>query len=78
MKAIEVKYLPCTNNKPSRWKAFAWGGVSVTLSYDHALNSEDNARKAAEALREKMSWKAEISGSGQLANGNFVFTMSHK
>lgn len=76
MKAIQVKYLPTTNHKPSRWKAFVWGGASVTNSYDHALNGIDNAERAALDLIAKMKWDVVISGSGQLANEDYVFTLA--
>lgn len=75
MKAIQVKYLPCTNHKPSRWKAFAEGGLQVTLSYDHALNASDNAKRAAEALISKMQWRSHITGEGVLPNQDYVFTI---
>jgi len=75
MKAIQVKYLGPTNTKPSRWKAFASGKLQITLSYDYALNSEDNARKAAQALADKMKWNIAIGGSGSLPNGDYVFTI---
>ena len=74
MKAIQVKYLSATNHKPSRWKAFAEGGASVTLSYDYALNADENARRAAIALTTKMVWPRPV-GSGVLPNGDYVFTM---
>ena len=54
MKAIQVKYLPVTDHKPSRWKAWTYGGLSVTLSYDYALDEKANAQRAAEALLAKM------------------------
>jgi len=78
MKAIQVKYLPPTNTKGSRFKAFAYGGASVVISMDYGLNPDDNARNAAEKLREKYNYKAEVSGFGCLANGDSVFTLSHK
>lgn len=78
MKAIQVKYLPATNTRCSRWKAFAEGGLQVTLPYDHALNSEENARKAAEALIAKLEWRSHIGGSGSLPNGDYVFTLTFK
>jgi hypothetical protein len=77
MKAIQVKYLGCTNHKPSRWKAFAEGGLQVTFPYDHALQLEDNARCAALKLIDKMNWNVKITGAGNLPNGNYVFTISH-
>ena len=75
MKAIQVKYLGATNHKCSRWKAFAEGGLQLTIPYDHALNTEDNAKKAAEGLIAKMKWKFHITGSGGLPNGDCVFTL---
>ena len=79
MKAIQVKYLPATNSKPSRWKAWAFGGLSVILSYDHSLDGMGNARKAAEALLARMDQHtrkpAKITGAGSLPNQDFVFTL---
>ena len=77
MKAIQVRYLGCTNHKPSRWKAFAADGLQVTRSYDHALQPEDNARCAALKLIDKMNWNVKITGSGSLPNGDYVFTIGH-
>jgi hypothetical protein len=79
MKAIQVKYLPVTHTKGSRWKAWAFGGLSVTLSYDYEFEAEGNARRAAEALLAKMDQHtrnpAKISGMGLLPNGDYVFTL---
>lgn len=75
MKAIQVKYLGPTNFKSSRWKAWTEGGNQVTLLYDHALNSEENARRAASALIAKMNWRSHITGSGVLPNLDYVFTI---
>lgn len=74
MKAIQVKYLGPTNHKGSRWKATAWPNLSVTLSYDYALDGEGNARTAANALAGKMGWR-HPTGAGQLPNGDYVFTL---
>lgn len=77
MKAIQVKYLPPTVRKGARYKAFAEGGLSFTLSRDYELNGEDDARRAALALMAKMQWRSRISGAGGLANGDYVFTLAH-
>jgi hypothetical protein len=77
MKAIQVKYLGCTNHKPSRSKAFAEDGLQVILPYDHSLQFEDNARCAALKLIDKMNWKMKITGEGNLPNGDYVFTIGH-
>ena len=74
MKAIQVKYLPPTNTRGTRWKAFADGGASVTIARDYGLDGADDARRAADALRGKMGWSA-ITGAGVLPNGDYVFTM---
>jgi len=75
MKAIQVKYLPATNSKPSRWKAWAFGGAQITVSYDYDFDAEENARAAAIALMTKMDWRHPITGSGGLPNQDYVFTL---
>jgi len=75
MKAIQVKYLPATNSKPSRWKAWAFGGEQITVSYDYDLDENENARAAAIALITKMGWGSHITGSGGLPNQDYVFTL---
>jgi hypothetical protein len=78
MQAIQVKFLGPTNTKGSRRKAWCDAG-QVTVSTDFALNSEDNARKAAEALRDKLGWNAPHYGAwecGSLPNGDYVFVFS--
>ena len=75
MKAIQVKYLPATTHRSSRWKAFAEGGLSSVMPYDHSGSEYYNARCAAQRLIEKMKWRVEISGDGNLPNGDYVFTL---
>ena len=75
MQAIQVKFLGPTNVKGSRYKAWCDAG-QVTVSTDFALNSEDNARKAAEALRDKLGWNTPYYGNlieGGLSDGSYVF-----
>lgn len=72
--AIQVKYLGPTNTLGSRWKATADAG-SVTVSYYHALSSEQNAEAAMLALVKKLEWDeypATWQG-GVLPNGDYVF-----
>lgn len=73
MRAIQVRYLGATNTKPSRWKAFAYGGFRSYRPYDYDKSELENARAAAEQLIAgfKLDWK--IIGSGQLMNGDYVF-----
>jgi hypothetical protein len=49
MQAIETKFIPATNTKPSRIKATCERGI-LTVSWEHAWSDEDNHREAALAL----------------------------
>lgn len=76
MQAITTKFIGPTNFRGSRVKASAEAG-SVTLSWDHALNPDQNHAAAAKALRDKFGWKGRLVG-GHLPNANsshmaFVF-----
>jgi hypothetical protein len=72
--AIETKFIGPTNHRGSRIKASAQGG-SITVSYDHALNSEQNHTVAAHALATKLGWDGVLIGGGNAkGNGNvYVF-----
>ena len=71
--AIQTKYLPCTNTRGSRIKAWEPEGKAVTLPWDHALDSVSNAREAAQALCKKMKWTGKMV-SGWIGQGYvFVF-----
>ena len=76
MKAITTKYIGPTNYRGSRIKAVAEGGNSITLSYDDALNSDQNHLAAAVALRDKMNWKdsGKLLGGGTEKGYVFVFS----
>lgn len=85
--AIETRYLGPTNTKGGRIKATAWAG-SVTVPYDHALNTDQNHHRAAMALAAKCAKHAEQYGGksiwsecvwtqGGNAKGNgYVFTVT--
>ena len=70
MKAIETKYLACTNTKPARIRATDGDGHSRIYSYEELTeqatnagsNSEHMHRVAAEKFRDKMNWKGELAG----------------
>ena len=47
MPAIRTRYLPATQTRGARIKAQRDGYPSLTLSFDHALDSEDNHKAAA-------------------------------
>ena len=78
MHAIVTKYHGPTNHRGSRVKATAQVG-SLTLSWDHALNSDGNHRAAALALANKFNWLeySDLSEGGSLPAGNgecFILT----
>ena len=73
VQTIVTEFIPCTNTRPSRVKATAEAG-SVVVSWDHALNVDENHARACEALIEKMQWKrlGDCIG-GQLPKGGYAF-----
>jgi hypothetical protein len=78
MQAIVTKFIGPTNHRGSRIKATAQVG-SLTLSWDHALNSDGNHRAAALALANKFKWLeySDLSEGGSLPAGNgecFILT----
>ena len=78
--AITTKYLGPTNYRGSRIKAQAQAGT-ITISWDDALNSEENHTAAAKALMTKFQWDkhSEIAGSGELPDGcGTCFVMKRK
>lgn len=76
MKAIQVKYLPATDLKVTRVKAFADKGISVTLPLDYEIsNYLDQAEIVARELIHKYEWNVTITGRGVLPNGEYVFTI---
>ena len=72
-KAIETRFIGPTNTKGSRYKATDCDGNSVTLPTDYALDSEQNHRKVAEALRDKMNWQGRLLAGATRTGYAFVF-----
>jgi hypothetical protein len=77
--AIVTRFISPTNTRDSRVKATADAG-SVTLHWDHALNVEDNHRRAAMALVEKLGWQEQAGtrhgpwvGGGMPNHGGYCF-----
>jgi len=56
MQAIETKYMGPTNHRGSRVKAKCEGG-QITVSWNYALNSQENHAAAIEALMERLDWE---------------------
>lgn len=72
--AIFTKYRPYTNTRSSRIKAYTAvdgnvKGRSVTVEYDHALSAEENHKRAALALAEKLAWH----GTWYVGHGDDVY-----
>ena len=70
--AIETKYIKATNVTGSRIKATALGG-SVTIGYDHALNSDGAHKAAADALIAKLGWTGTFAQGGNAKGNGYVF-----
>lgn len=73
MKAIITKYLPATNTKPSRIKAFDSDNNSVTIPFPDNLENEACYKLAAVKLAEKMNWSTDLLGGGVKDGYVFVF-----
>ena len=73
MIAIETKYIPASNYKPSRIKATA-NGMSATIGYPHELSNERVHFAAVKALvaKHKLNWKLDNMRFGGTAKG-YVF-----
>ena len=54
--SVSTKYLGATNYRGSRVKASSSSGLSLTMSWDDALDSDANHSKAAQALAAKLNW----------------------
>ncbi|MBB3980109.1 hypothetical protein GGQ64_005356 [Rhizobium azooxidifex] len=73
--AIVTKFLGPTNFRGSRVKATASAG-SVTVSWSHALNSQQNHDAAAKALAVKLDWKGAWFAGGMPDETGNVYVWS--
>jgi len=65
MKAIKTTYLGPTNTRGSRIKASDGDKNQITISWQYALEADENHKAAAKALCDKMGWH------GQMVMGGF-------
>lgn len=72
MQAIQVKYLPATDTKHSRLKAFCKSG-SITIPFDTETDNQCYVL-AAKLLAEKLGWN-EVFYGGTLPNHDKVFVI---
>jgi hypothetical protein len=61
MIAIETKYLPATNFKGARIKAFTFSGFNITIPCDYSLTHEKVYFKAVKELIKKYKLEWNIS-----------------
>jgi hypothetical protein len=62
MIAIQTKFMPVTNSRGSRIKAWTSTGFAVTISYPHEESYELSHFKAVEALVAKYQLDWDLSG----------------
>lgn len=77
MQTIKTTFLPATNTKGPRIKASSYAG-SLTIPYDHALNSEEAHAKAAIMFAKKKDWKGELVSGSDEKHYYFNFVNSTK
>lgn len=69
--SISTKYLGATNYRGSRVKARSSSGLSLTVSWDDALGSDENHTAAARALAAKLGWSGRwVAGGASDGRGN--------
>lgn len=76
MIAIHTKYIPASNTKGSRIKAYRSRGLSVTIPYPHELSFEFPHYEAVKALVKKhnLNWPISEMTFGDSADGKgYVF-----
>lgn len=74
--AITTKFVGPTNVRGSRVVADAGDKRRLIVSWDHSLNSENNHRAAALALRDKLGWTGDLVGGWHENIGLWVFVDS--
>jgi hypothetical protein len=75
MQAIVTKFLGPSNTRGSRIKARAAAG-SITIPYNHSLNSQANHVAAASALAEKLGWNGFWISGGLPSEDGDVFVLA--
>ena len=73
MKAIETKYIPASNYRGSRIKAYAEGVKALTIPYPHELSGSAVHAAAAVALARRMNWKGVLVAGGKADQSGEVF-----
>lgn len=69
--AIQTRFLGPTNTRGARVVARADAG-RITVSWDYSQSIDENHRRAALALAERLGWKGPWHG-GSLPSAGYVF-----
>ena len=80
MIAIHTKYIPATNTRGSRIKAYTSSGFSASVPYPHELSYELAHFKAVKELvsKHKLDWDLSNMRFGDSADGRgYVFCFEH-
>jgi len=77
MQTIKTTFLPATNHLGSRIKASSYAG-SLTISYDHSLDSEQAHAKAAILFAKKKGWSGDLISGSDDKHYYFNFSNSSK
>jgi hypothetical protein len=70
--AIETKFIRASGVRGPRIKATAWGG-SITIGYDHALDTDKAHKAAADALIDKLDWEGNFVQGGNVKGDGYFF-----
>ena len=69
--SISTKYISATDFRGTRVKARSSSGLSVTVSWNDALGTDENHTAAAQALAAKLGWSGRwIAGGAGDGRGN--------
>ena len=75
MQSINTKYLPATNTRGSRIKAYASYAkeLNLTIGYDYSLDTQEAHAKAAMQLAEQLKWGGHWVCSDSENGRGYVF-----
>ena len=80
MQAIQTKFIPCTNHRGSRVKAWC-EAKSLTVYWDHALDVDGNHNSAARQLIKLLGWEGHglwFGGELPRPSSGYVFVCNPK
>ena len=72
MQTITTKYHGPGNVRGARISAKTTSGIKISLSWDYALDADENHQRAARALALKLKWRGQWV-SGTLSDGSTVW-----